>query len=52
LEYPRGLVRTVVYADNPATQTYRFGLAQRRGKLYVPLVDSRSDVWVAEVQQP
>jgi len=50
LEYPRGPIRTVAYADIPATQTYRFGFAQRRGRLYVPLVDSRSDVWVAEVR--
>jgi eukaryotic-like serine/threonine-protein kinase len=50
--YPRGLLRTVAYADNPTIQGYRFGFASRRGKLYVPLVESRSDVWVAEVEQP
>ena len=51
-EYPRGPLRTVAYADNPATQGYRFGFAQRKGRVYVPLVESRSDVWVAEVQRP
>jgi Tol biopolymer transport system component len=52
LEYPHGPVRLVAYADNPATQGYRFGFAQRKSRLYLPLVESRSDVWVAEVQQP
>jgi serine/threonine-protein kinase len=49
LAYPHGPVRLVAYADNPATQGYRFGFVQRNGRMYVPVVESRSDIWVAEV---
>ena len=45
-------IRTAVWADNPPLQAYRFSLAVRNGKIYLPLVESRSDVWVAEVELP
>jgi hypothetical protein len=44
--------RTVAWADNPNLQGYRFGFVVRNGKMYLPLVESRSDVWVAEVELP
>ena len=40
------------WADNPSLQAFRFGFAVRNGKVYMPLVESRSDVWVAEVELP
>lgn len=46
---PGGVPRTIVYADNPIRQGHRYGLAVRDGVLYLPLVEPRSDVWVAEV---
>jgi Tol biopolymer transport system component len=45
-------IRTVVWADNPPVQAFRFSFAVRNGKIYLPLVESRSDVWVAEVELP
>jgi serine/threonine-protein kinase len=49
LTYPGRTLRTLAYADNPQTQAYRFGLAVWADKIYVPLVESRSDVWVADI---
>jgi hypothetical protein len=50
--FPDKRVRTVAWADNPPLQAFRFGFAVRNGKIYMPLVESRSDVWVAEVELP
>jgi dipeptidyl aminopeptidase/acylaminoacyl peptidase len=50
--FPGKRVRTVAWADNPSLQAFRFGFAVRNGKVYMPLVESRSDVWVAEVELP
>ena len=50
--FPDKRVRTVVWADNPPLQAFRFGFAVRNAKIYLPLVERRSDVWVAEVELP
>jgi Tol biopolymer transport system component len=50
LTYPGGSERTVAYSDNPPAQYYRFGFAFNQGKVYVPLVEPRSDVWVANLE--
>ena len=45
-----GRPRVLAWADNPLAQLYRYGLALHRGQLYFPLVDRRSDVWVAAIE--
>jgi len=40
---------TVAYADLPVRQFHRHGIAVSRGRLFFPLVERNSDVWVAEV---
>ena len=47
---PGGQMRTLVYADNPLIQGYRYGLAFQRGVFYLPLVETKLDVWVGEVE--
>jgi Tol biopolymer transport system component len=44
-----GPSRTVAYADVPSRQYHRHGIAVSRGRLFFPLVERNSDVWVAEV---
>ncbi len=44
--------RTLVYADNPLAQEYRFGLALNHGRFYVPVLEPKLDVWVAEIEKP
>ena len=44
--------RTLVYADNRLAQQYRFGLAVHDGRFYVPVLEARLDVWVAEIEKP
>jgi Tol biopolymer transport system component len=44
-----GRRRVLAYADNPTGQLERYGLAEHRGRLYFPLVERRSDVWVADL---
>jgi hypothetical protein len=46
---PGGKSRTLVYADNPLVQGYRYGFDVKHGTFYLPLLDRKSDVWVAEV---
>jgi Tol biopolymer transport system component len=41
--------RTVVYAPPTDRRTYRYGLTATRDRFYVPLFDSKADVWVAEL---
>ncbi|MEO6056598.1 MAG: protein kinase [Gemmatimonadales bacterium] len=43
---------TVAYADVPARQFHRHGIAVSRGRLFFPLVERTSDVWVAEIEKP
>jgi Tol biopolymer transport system component/DNA-binding SARP family transcriptional activator len=45
-----GRPRAIAWADDPLTQLPRYGLALSRGRLYFPLVERRSDVWVATVR--
>ena len=45
-----GPSKTVAYADVPSRQYHRHGIAVSRGRLFFPLVERNSDVWVAEVQ--
>jgi TolB protein len=42
--------RTLVYADNPLAQQHRYGLAVSGGRFYVPVLEAKMDVWVAEVR--
>ena len=41
---------TVAYADVPSRQFHRHGIAASRGRLFFPLIERNSDVWVAEVE--
>ncbi len=43
---------TVAYADVPARQFHRHGIAVSEGRLFVPLIERNSDVWVAEIERP
>ena len=43
-------IATVAYADVPGRQFHRHGIAVSRGRLFFPLVERNSDVWVAEVR--
>ena len=43
--------KTVAYADNPGRQFHRHGIAVSRGRLFFPLVERNSDVWVAEIER-
>lgn len=45
-----GRPRVLAYADHPLTQLPRYGLALHGGRLYFPLVQRNSDVWVGEVE--
>ena len=45
-----GRPRTLVYADNPPIQGYRYGFDMVGDRFYLPLVEVRADVWVAEVE--
>ena len=47
---PGGQMRTLVYSDNPMVQRYRLGYDVQGGRFYLPLVDAKLDVWVAEVE--
>jgi hypothetical protein len=47
-----GRPRTLVYADNPPIQGYRYGFDMIGDRFYLPLVEIRADVWVAEVESP
>jgi Tol biopolymer transport system component len=49
LDLPGGKPRTLAYADHPLLQVYRFGFAVQDGRMYLPLVEPKLDVWVAEV---
>jgi hypothetical protein len=31
-------------------QQYRYGFAMHGGRFYIPIVDRKADVWVAEVE--
>ena len=46
---PGGERRTVVYAPPGDRRTYRYGLTATRDRFYVPLFESKADVWVAEL---
>jgi len=45
-----GKPKTLVYGDHPLEQQHRFGFAVHGGRFYVPIVDRKADVWVAEVE--
>ena len=45
-----GMPKVLVYADHPLEQQYRYGFAVHGGRFYVPIVERKADVWVAEVQ--
>ena len=45
-----GHPRILAWADDPLAQLPRYGLALHHGRLYFPLVERRSDVWVATIQ--
>ena len=45
-----GAPKTLVYADAPDRQLYRYGLAMSNGRFYFPLGAGTADVWVAEVE--
>jgi Tol biopolymer transport system component/tRNA A-37 threonylcarbamoyl transferase component Bud32 len=46
-----GAPKTLVYADAPDRQLYRYGLAMSNGRFYFPLSARTADVWVAEVER-
>jgi Tol biopolymer transport system component/tRNA A-37 threonylcarbamoyl transferase component Bud32 len=41
--------RTLAWADEPYTQVVRYGAFVHGGRIYLPLVEPRLDIWVAEV---
>ncbi len=45
-----GKPKVRVYADHPLEQQYRYGFAMHGGRFYIPIVDRKADVWVAEVE--
>ena len=45
-----GKPKVLVYADHPLEQQYRYGFAMHGGRFYIPIVDRKADVWVAEVE--
>jgi eukaryotic-like serine/threonine-protein kinase len=42
---------TIAYADVPGRQFHRHGIAVSRGRVFFPLVERNSDVWVAEIER-
>jgi eukaryotic-like serine/threonine-protein kinase len=44
-------VTTVAYPDIPARQFHRHGIAASRDRLFFPLIERNSDVWVAEIER-
>ena len=45
-----GKPKVRVYADHPLEQQYRYGFAMHGGRVYIPIVDRKADVWVAELE--
>jgi hypothetical protein len=50
LSLQSGKVRLLAYADNPLLQGWRLGFAVGNDRFYFPLVERKSDVWVAELE--
>jgi Tol biopolymer transport system component len=46
-----GRPATIAYADVPGRQFHRHGIAVSRGRVFFPLVERNSDVWVAEIER-
>lgn len=46
-----GTPRTLAYGNDPVTQGRRYGLAVCGGRVYFPLVERKSDIWVAEIRE-
>jgi eukaryotic-like serine/threonine-protein kinase len=45
-----GPPRTLAYGNDPVSQGRRFGLAVSGGRFYLPIVERKADIWVAEIQ--
>jgi len=46
-----GAWRTIVYANDPDRQFYRYGFTVANGRFYFPLIERKADVWVAELER-
>ena len=50
-EYALGGKRKVLcYADRLTEQQHRYGFALHGGRVYIPIVDRKADVWVADIE--
>jgi Tol biopolymer transport system component len=45
-----GKRRVLLYADRLTEQQHRYGLAVHGGRIYIPIVDRKADVWVADLE--
>jgi serine/threonine-protein kinase len=41
----------LAYADHPEAQLPRYGIAYNRGRLYFPLAERASDIWIGELRR-
>jgi hypothetical protein len=47
---PGGKRKVLLYADRLTEQQHRYGFAVRGGRIYIPIVDRKADVWVADLE--
>jgi hypothetical protein len=45
-----GKRRVLLYADRLTEQQHRYGFALHEGRIYLPIVDRKADVWVADLE--
>ena len=45
-----GKHKVLLYADRLTEQQHRYGFAVRGGRIYIPIVDRKADVWVADIE--
>ena len=45
-----GKRKLLFYADRLTEQQLRYGLALHGGRIYIPIVDRKADVWVADLE--
>jgi hypothetical protein len=47
---PSGEAQLLLYADRLTEQQHRYGFALHGGRVYIPIVDRKADVWVADIE--
>jgi hypothetical protein len=45
-----GKRRVLAYADRLTEQQHRYGFSLHGGRIYLPIVDRKADVWVADLE--